>query len=410
MDHAQWKAVQAPQAPPAGRGYSGPWKWSALPWAASRTADVERLASEASALLSEVVTSDLPSVRTAVEQYGYDVVEVEEAKRRFLRTRAGVILAILAMAHVVPLMLLSEVSAPVLSRFAMDSYGSSDAILILQVFWGALLGCMGLGLLLWCTQRPLLRALAFTWLGLASLASAAAGIVLVDVPAPISVGLIEASIALAALLILGAARPMARLEAQFPHILLLRDLTSVWHDLQDPSGWLDFTRRGESARRIKALEGLANRDFWRILAPGDAASKKWARERGQEIARVLRGLAEGVTWPGGGDREHVTREIGRMCSCIVEAKLKDITTESSTPRPAVLPVRAVFAHVFLTTIPLASLVVLKLAGISIKFEPYVAFIAITWLFLGLLVAVDPLIERRLPTIRTIFHLVGSKPE
>lgn len=374
-----------------------------------------KLAASASSKLNEVVNTNTEAASTAVAQYGSMVVEVEAERRRISRALIGTLALLFLVVYSLPLVIL----APAVAAAPYLAIPSADFDDFLKMFAVTSTSCLvGLYpfLLSSRSQRSRLRFPVFTLF--TTLASAMAGVMLWDTHRVIAFGLVEASIAMTVGLLLRAnlgslgKRFNADLEARFPDIILLRELTAVWHDLQNPTSWLNMDKRAAFGVRLQQLEKLVSRNFWRILAPSSGHRKVWAMERGEEIAKRLRDLDKKVSWPGDGARLDVADEIRRICSCIVEAKLADLNTDVGVEPLQPLPGKAMLSHGFLAVLPIAGLMVCKRAGIPLpeKIEPWVALGAYLWAILVLVGVFQPHVEKHLPNLRAALQLFKGKAE
>lgn len=378
-----------------------------------RRAQVRRAACDASAKLSRVVETTDADVRAAVRRYGFRVVAIEGATRRRFHVFVSTLVPVLLLANAAPFMLLSSRAKPLLARFSIPSFGLNDAVVMSLVFAAAYLACMWPALVP-AHLKSKYRYLGFpvvVWISLSSLASATLGGLVYPTNAPLGISFAAVSLLVPVSFLLASCAGwyLIRSERASPDslALLLRDLVATWHDLQNARHWAKPPLRQRAARRLHDAE-LVSQNLWKLLNPQNNEQRRWAKERGAEIAGSIRRVQREMIWSAADTRARLADEIGRICYCLVTFDLRDIGTESAPESGTPLTAGALFLGSIVIVAPLAAVLLVKLAGIPIRHEDYLSFAALLWLLLGVVVVAGPVLENRLPVLGTFMRIIGGK--
>lgn len=378
-----------------------------------RRAQIRRAACDARDRLSRVVDTTDADVRAAVRRYGFRVVAIEGAARRRFHVFISTLIPVLLLLDAAPFMLLAPAAQPVLGRLAIQSFGFSDAFAMSLLFAVSYLVCAWPALV----PPPLksrYRYLAFpavTWICISSLASAImAGLAYPTNPAlGISFAAVSLLVPASFLLASCAGWYLMRSERASPDslALLLRNLIDTWHDLQNARRWAKPQLRQRTTKRLQDAE-LVSQNLWKLFNPQNSEQRRWAKERGEEIARSIRRVHREMIFSASDTRPRLADEISRICFCLVTFDLRDIGSESAPESVTRLTAGTLFLGSVVIVAPLAAVLLVKLAGVPIKNEDYISFAALLWLLLGVVVVSGPLLGNQLPVLGSFMRIIGGK--
>jgi hypothetical protein len=204
-------------------------------------------------------------------------------------------------------------------------------------------------------------------------------------------------------------------EAEFVDTLLLDSLIAAALVIHRARNWLDLVERRKAAENLERAGFLASRGLSRLLKLDNAETTQWLRERGDALAGTLNGLARAVLWPQSDTREYVFLELRRIASCILRGNWTEAENPnlSNLARPGrAAQFKAMLLQLFFGLLPLLALGCLRLIEIPLPspIESSIALGAYLWAVVSLLVVLDPLLEKRLSTIRSAVHLLKGKSE